>query len=297
MKSRRIQPNLNRWRNSPHGPFRRRGVVPLEFGLSLPILLVIMVTVIWFGAAMFRQADVTVKARNKAWRQRSDHGSDRPFEFAKPNLISASEEKRVGVSPLFNGFAPASSRHYVMGGSWDHRQMRQYRFGERHPNWRVVGVIGRGQIRGALDLIRNIWSNVRFDGAAFQQLFGGLLSQLTGFGNKAQSGLAKERKKVNDRADAQIKRVKQNVKENEAKLKQVNAEIQSLEADKKKLQKELDEDKKKKKTDKTKLKPKQRKLKEARLRAVNKQLRDKRAEKRKIEAELQAGRRYLRETQ
>lgn len=297
MQQRKSSSTLQHIRHRRLVATQRRGVATLEFGLTLPVVLFTMVCLIWFGTAMYKLNEVTIRARNNAWKKRYNNPQGQPFRFDVEGQVDGKSSQRVGVSPLFESLAPASSKHVVMAGSWDHRQLKQYQFGEQHPNWQLVGVIGKGQVRDALNLRRNIQNLVRFDGAAFQQMFAGKLSQLLSLGQSADQNIKAGQARDKAKREREKQKVQQNVRENEGKLEQVNNAIQNLQTQSQKLKTELDKDARKPKSDKTKLTPKQRKMKEDRRAAINREVGRKQREKRKIQAELTAGKRYLQEAQ
>jgi hypothetical protein len=123
----------------------RRGIATLEFAMSLPILLALLVTIVWLGASLIGQTEVTVQARHKTWKERfnAGQGEGHPLIFKADTLIKNDAETTVDISPLFAGMEPPKANHAVFGGSWDYRQIEM----NRPPNWNLYTTVG-GQSAG-----------------------------------------------------------------------------------------------------------------------------------------------------
>jgi hypothetical protein len=113
-----------------------RGIATLEFVMALPILLLLMVGITWLAFSVIGQAEVLVKARNDAWRERFKNLSDKPLIFPsglgavrnplyseEKDYVNKSVSKKIDVSPVFNGIAGPKASVMVLAGSWDHRAM------------------------------------------------------------------------------------------------------------------------------------------------------------------------------
>jgi len=277
---------------------RRRGVATLEFAMTLPILMIVMVTVIWFGVAMFKQADVTVQARNQAWRARYKNPPGTPFRFRQASLVNGSAKREVGVSPLFNGFGAANSRHSVMAGAWDHRQVG-YQFGERHPNWQLMTRLGeavvRGRIGDAVRSLKNTLWNFKLGYGLLTNALSGKIGQLNGKLSSAQSAIGNKREEEKRKAEKAKKGVKKLIETNKKEIRNLKREIDELRMEKVRLMKELEADAKKKKDDPTKLKPKQRKKKEDRIKnGIPDSITKKNRAVSTLESEIRKSREYLR---
>jgi hypothetical protein len=121
-------------------PRARRGIATLEFAMSLPVLLALFVTIVWLGASLIGQAEVSVAARHNTWKERSQvaQGSGNPLVFAADTPIKRNAETTVDISPIFAGMAPPKSNAAILGGSWDHRQINL----NSQPNWDLYAKVG-----------------------------------------------------------------------------------------------------------------------------------------------------------
>lgn len=148
--------NLNRRFRSA----RRRGMAPLEFALSFPVLFALMVTIIWLGFRFIAQTEVTVEARNKAWKRRFENLSNQPLVFdmkipvpTVPQYSAANDyavesvSKSVNISPMFAGMRDPRSKHTVLAGSWDYRALpfTDPPHIELVKNATLVGTVGKGE--------------------------------------------------------------------------------------------------------------------------------------------------------
>jgi hypothetical protein len=130
-------------------PYRRRlqkqrlglrGIATLEFVLSLPVLLLLMVAITWLGFSVIGQTDVLITSRNKAWKRRFENASDKPLVFsATPaysedaDYVTEKSSQRVQVSPIFDAMPGPEASHTILAGSWDHRAMPL----DEPPNWKL----------------------------------------------------------------------------------------------------------------------------------------------------------------
>lgn len=128
---------LQRFRRMPR---ERRGIATLEFAMSLPVLLALFVTIVWLGASLIGQTEVTVAARHNAWKERSQvaQGSGNPLVFTADTPIQRDAETTVEISPIFAGMSPPKSSAAILGGSWDHRQIDL----NSSPNWELYAKVG-----------------------------------------------------------------------------------------------------------------------------------------------------------
>jgi hypothetical protein len=139
---------------------RRRGLATLEFAMSLPILLLLVVGIVWLGFAVAGQSQVTVEARNNAWRLRHGGSADtpqsgkvageQPFVFLSNASITEKADATVKVSPIYDSWSQPKSAHTVLGGSWDFTSIDL----NGPPNWsmyaRVAVSAKTGGLQGAL---------------------------------------------------------------------------------------------------------------------------------------------------
>jgi hypothetical protein len=108
----------------------RRGIATLEFAMSLPILLLLMVAITWLGFSVIGQTEVLVQARNKAWKKRFDNKNDQPLHFPilpgynqENDFVAETASKTIDVSPIFKVFPGPKAGCVVLAGSWDWRAM------------------------------------------------------------------------------------------------------------------------------------------------------------------------------
>lgn len=129
--------------------------------MCLPILLFLTVAIVWLGFSVAGQSEVTITARNQAWRLRHGGPADnpqiggtpeeQPFDFSSSALVTDEESKIIKVSPIFDSLPQPKSKHAVLCGSWDFTVADL----NRPPNWQwytaLAASAGRVGLEGALD--------------------------------------------------------------------------------------------------------------------------------------------------
>jgi hypothetical protein len=111
-----------------HQAWARCGLATLELVLALPFLVALAAIIVSVARAGIVKSEVTVQARNDAWKKR--HGASRGTALfflpddVQPDKVDDTVEgqasRAVKVSAVLNGIAPvAKSRHSVMAASWD----------------------------------------------------------------------------------------------------------------------------------------------------------------------------------
>lgn len=116
---------------------RRRGMASVEIVLSMPMIVAVAALIYYLGELNMTRADVTVRARNDAWKKRTQSGdpesSPLPDQqkldilFVDPDPIPkgsqlASDQSVMKARPLyFMRTSPVTvpSSHTVLSGTWD----------------------------------------------------------------------------------------------------------------------------------------------------------------------------------
>ena len=134
----------------------RRGAATLEFAMCLPVLLALFVLIVWLGASLVGQTEVTVQARHKAWQQRfsAGEGEGNPLRFVADQPIAQSAETTVNISPIFAGHAPPTPQRAIFGASGGHRQGNL----NNPPHWQLYTTVG-GNSAGLS--MQNLFSSLR----------------------------------------------------------------------------------------------------------------------------------------
>lgn len=143
----------------------RHGVAPLEFVMALPILFALMLLIIWEGYWFIGRAEVTVTARNDAWKQRFDNLADNPLSFpilpehdlpVLPKYNTGADyakkkaTKTVEFKPVFARAGDPSSEHTLLAGSWDFKAMPL----DKPPSFALMAKAGLiGSFGGILDIV------------------------------------------------------------------------------------------------------------------------------------------------
>ncbi|MDC0936627.1 pilus assembly protein [Pirellulales bacterium] len=116
-------------RKSRRRSVRRNGIAPIEFILSLPILMILFAMIYTIGMRAIEQSQVTKAVRDLAWRQRTEiEGSETDSEpFAFENGLSGSmeaeEEKELRVFRRLGGERISRDRTVLIAGTWDYVQV------------------------------------------------------------------------------------------------------------------------------------------------------------------------------
>ena len=198
-----------------------RGVASLELVLALPVLVLVFLCILWVGGISFRQAQVTVAARDAAWRQRGETSGAAPFRFGEAGrLASAERSAQFVVSPVFRSFPSARSRHTVLVNAWDYRQIDL----NSPPHWsqyidrgRDVGEEGIASLH---DLSLNVPGNLD---RWFQDNVTGELAKLTNIFNVFQSDSAGVKNQIQSTSNGNRASVDRNM----ANLKQQRDDLKS----------------------------------------------------------------------
>jgi hypothetical protein len=157
----------------PSRSISRRGIAPIEFAMSLPILLLLIVGIVWLGYIVVGQSQVIVQARTNAWAHRFENRSNAPLEFptaigsAANPLYDAEKDhateratKEVHVSKVYDHFATPKSSHTVLAGSWDHRALPFNGFPEFELMAETMARGGMGNAQQVLNEIFNVSSQL-----------------------------------------------------------------------------------------------------------------------------------------
>ena len=111
----------------------RTAVATLELVLALPVLLIMLVALVWFGYSIIGQAEVSVQARQAAWQQRFEPWEQKPFDFNATQQTTQSASTIINVSPLLASESGPNATESLTSGPWDHRSI-DYR---PLVNWRL----------------------------------------------------------------------------------------------------------------------------------------------------------------
>ncbi len=207
---------------SRHRP--RAGTAPLEFVMVLPVILFVLAAILWVGVAMNTQAELTVETRNDAWKRRDGGPSEDAFHFDRQNRIESRMERPVEFLRIFSGFAPASARHAVLAGSWDHLQVPM----NDQPNWPLysrLGIEGNGdQLQQFLGGLGDLQSQF----PSLQDMIDNQLEPVLGDsqqlnGSQGQSFQAQDQQKL----QTAVENERQELAKVEGQIKQLDAQIRA----------------------------------------------------------------------
>lgn len=101
----------------------RVAVATLELVLALPVLLIMLVGLVWFGYSIVGQAEVSVQARQAAWQQRFEPWEQEPFDFNATQQTTQSASTTINVSPLLASESGPNATESLSSGPWDHRSI------------------------------------------------------------------------------------------------------------------------------------------------------------------------------
>jgi hypothetical protein len=152
-------------------PRGRRGAVPLEFAMALPLLLMVLFIILGMGSHMITWGETAIANRNAVWRQRAEADGARPLHFEELGLLTSADQE-AGDWNMFAALLPAASTHHaVLGGAWDHRALPL----DRPPHWALYAeaarIAARSDLATRIGEINKIIGDLRgavsgaFDGA------------------------------------------------------------------------------------------------------------------------------------
>lgn len=211
----------------PNTPPNRRGIATLEFAISLPVLLTLMVGMTWLGFSVISQTEVNIEARQKAWKRRFEDAAKKPLVFTATPLydknadyIIERAEKKVAVSPMFDTLPGANGAHTILAGSWDHRAMPM----NEPPNMKLHMVaVANAKTAGFQTTLGNLDNLVD----QFQNSAGDVLAEQLGLGNQLD-GLADGANSGSEAAQDQSERDRQARKQElQQQKQQLNTELQA----------------------------------------------------------------------
>jgi hypothetical protein len=218
----------------------RRGMATLEFVLALPVLLTLMVAMTWLGFAVIGQTEVTVRARNQAWKRRFEDAGKQPLLFPTARVPGVAEypeaqdyvtEKastQVNVSPAFNRLPSPESTHTVIAGSWDHRAMPM----NEPPSWKLHMVaVANAKTAGfqtTIGNLENLVDNLQDSAASVLAEQLGLGNLLDGLGNGIESGGGAAKDETERQRQAEKQRLTERRSDLVTQISQTDKEINEL---------------------------------------------------------------------
>lgn len=209
----------------------RRGSATLEFVLSMPILLAIIVGIVWLGTSVIAQTEVTIKARHDSWVKR-DEPTGKALLFLKDDVVSEKAEKKVDVSPLFDDVESPESSHQVMVSAWDHEKLPL----EKAPNWKQYALAAINAKSGSLQN-RYVDGTNQFNqfkseaGNIWQSLAVGLIRELTGLGGAADSALGGGESTGAAEKERERSKIQRKLELKKESLRKARAELRNLDDD------------------------------------------------------------------
>jgi TadE-like protein len=240
--------------NRSRALLRSRGMAPLEFVMALPILLLLMVGIVWLGFFVIGQTEVTIEARNKAWKKRFVNEKQVPFMFptgigdaknpeypGDADYVTETSTTKVEVSPIFAMIPGPKSSHTILAGSWDHSAMPF----DKPADWKLVKFALLSAVTGELQILATDIGNIeQLIADQVAQAAASAAAKLAGLGNGGGGGGGggsfddigappaskpdKDQRPPNgeeDQRDAQLRADKQRL---EAELTQVEAELKRV---------------------------------------------------------------------
>jgi hypothetical protein len=147
-------------------PRGRRGIATIEFVMSLPILVWLMMMIFLVARRHMDQAHMTQNVRHEAWLKRSD--TEKPqratnmFAFIGNEFSGKSEYeegKLLKIYKWMGGQRLSKSKAIVLGGTWDQKQMTQ--MNGTSPHLSVLPKMAEGgaeNVAGMSGLLRGIAS-------------------------------------------------------------------------------------------------------------------------------------------
>ena len=196
--------------------------------MALPVLLLMFVLIMSVGVFSMGYLKATVTARSNSFEQRTSRTSQLPMAYLSQTSKgdvrgSSATESPTYPSPKIN-FGQVTASHSVLGGSWDHRELLK----GNGPHWEDMGKASLGGGANQISSLLNQFSNL-FDAGAIPgigEMAGGLLEQLLGAEDEANSAMESENNSQKEKA-----------KEERARLQK---RIDDLRAERMTLQNELD---------------------------------------------------------
>ena len=210
----------------------------LEFVMSLPILMLMIVSILAVGWAMIRKSDVAVASRHDAWARRpgadSDQGpqgedvKDHPCHPLAVVASPASGETLAVAKAQFSmpswlgSTVTAESRNAVLLGSWDYREVPE--MAGQGPHFGALAKIAVESVEGGGEAIGvgGLQSLKQLLELGISDAFMKDAQDANQQGSKAQEDSEKERKKAEEILAQLRKEREQKIQQREALQKEVN---------------------------------------------------------------------------
>lgn len=200
---------------------RRRGMAPLELIMVLPVILGFLIAILWLGVAMNTQAVVVVKARHDAWDKRHDGAPDDALKFSSDQAVDVTASQKIQFMERFQGISDAKSRHVVLGGAWDYRQLPL----NSQPNWKVYPRLvidgADDALQTAIDTITGLFDNL----PDVSKMINDELAAMMGMGQQMQSDQNSYVEQGKQAVDAAKQKLQDMVDELQMKIDTLNATI------------------------------------------------------------------------
>ena len=197
--------------------------------MCLPVIVLLFMCIMWLGKSLVAQSEVTVEARNDAWRKRYESKEAKPFDFGRDGQVSGSATKEVHVSPVFDGFGQPQASHIVLGGAWDHRQVDDLNTHVNFQRWEQLaeraGVQVGDQALGAISDLGELTAGLgnKINGFT-HNMFGSKLDRI--------DGLLDERKEKEKQVEEEKKKkFEEDKRKHQTQIGTLTAEIGQLDRD------------------------------------------------------------------
>ena len=206
----------------------RRGSATLELVMCMPILLALIVGIVWLGASVIAQTEVTIEARHKTWLQRTETSST-ALLFLQDDIASDSATQSVEISPLFDDAGDPQSSHHVMANAWDQKELPL----DKAPNWKQYALAAANAKTGSVQVgyvdARNKLSQFKNQASEIWKRLGAdLIRQLTGFGDVAKSILKGGQSEESAEKSKEESRLKRELANKQQELSQARKELNEL---------------------------------------------------------------------
>jgi hypothetical protein len=215
---------------------RRAGQAPLEFALSLPVLLFLFGVILSTAYIGLGRLDLIHETKNQAWKARDSAHSGQPLMFMpQEKLLTKNGAKTVRILPFVQGLTvDVHAQHTLLAGAWDYHEVQP---GE--DPFGVAAKMGGGLATGQAQQLSNL-------GSLLQNALGGFLNNLLGLGDQAQAKMNELNQKKQQLQQAKeklaqdIAATQKKIQDLQQQITKVNQQLDKLKADRDQAKKNND---------------------------------------------------------
>lgn len=218
---------------------RRQATASLELTMCMPLLVAMLLLILWQGITMVGFSEVTVEARENAWKQRFDHPPGTPLVFlqgdilenarlAESDLVTGDSSRTYKIARVVDWLPSPKSKMTLAAGSWDYRQLPL----DELPNWKTHGLMAVSARLGGFQNLISQAGNILNDLTSAADVVSGwqneTLDSLDQGVSDMQNGTNREAEKRKEELRQALKETNDRIAELERQLDDIDRQLAAL---------------------------------------------------------------------